>query len=237
MTTRLVTSMILLAFLLVPAFAGAQGITDSLITAEVILDGMTHFDADQGLKDYTVDISETTTLPDNPEVNQREKTLYFMAPNVYLTTINDKPVVYTNDASFSLLLSLNDLKRDKDVVIDGISCFKVIRTPKDPEYKKYTETFYVAKDDYRRIRTERITSELHYDYILSQKDYNYSQYQDKGDTWTLVSSRHVVDLDRKGAKLMEQTEQYSNYRFNTGLTQSFFDNILKGYNVYPSEGS
>ena len=217
------------------AYAGA--ITDSRITAEVVLDGMTHYDADLGLKDYKVDVLEVTRETDKPEVIQRDKIFYFMAPNVYLTLVGEKPESLANDASFMLLLSQHDLTREQDTEILGEPCYKVLATPKDSAKKKYTKTYYVSKADFRKIRIESIRSEMEHEFIHYTIDYIYDKYPVDGEPKLLVSRSEAKAYDNKGNLLLEQSNAYTNYNFNNGLTQDFFEKILKEYNIYYSEGT
>lgn len=226
-----------LAFLGICTVAYAGTIVDSRITAEVVLDGMTHYDTDQGLKDYTVSILEVTREIGKAEITQRQKIFYFMAPNVYLTMVGDRPETLQNDASFMLLLSQYDLTREKDIQILGEDCYKVVATPTESAYKKYTKTYYVSRADYRKIRIESIRSEMDREFILYRSDFIYDKYTYEGKEFLLVSKSEATKYDQKDNLLMEQTNTYAEYKFNTGLTRKFFEDILKEYNIYYSEGT
>jgi hypothetical protein len=228
---------VILTFLLGCTYAFAGNIADSRITAEVILDGMTHFDADQRLKDYRVDILEITRETGRPEITQREKQLYFMAPNIYLTMVGERPESLSNDASFMLLLSEYELVRGPDEEIGEEKCFKVVATPRQSAYKKYTKTYFVSKDDYRKLRIVSIRSEMEYEFIRYQIDFFYDEYSDGQDVYHLVNRSEVTAYDNKGDQLLEQSNAYSNYEFDIGLTQKFFEDILEEYNIYFSEGT
>ncbi len=228
----------LLVFLLVGGYAYAAGsIVDSRITPEVILDGMTHYDADQGLQDYTVDILEVTRETDKSEVTQKQKIYYFLAPNIYLTMVGDKPESLANDASFMLLLAQYDLVRGDDKEVNDELCYTVVATPKESAFKKYTKTYYVSKADFRKIRIESIRSEMDYEFIRYEIDYYYDEFTDGTKTTLLVSESKASAYDNDKNLLMEQTNVYSNYKFDTGLTKDFFDRILEKYNIYYSEGT
>jgi hypothetical protein len=237
MAARLIYFLMIIAFIPGWVYAAPEALTDSRMTAEVILDGMTHFDADQGLKDYKVKILEVTRETAKTDVTQRDKVFYFMAPNVYLTMVGDKPETLSNDASFMLLLSQYELKREPDVEVRGEQCYKVIATPRDSAYKKYTKTYYVNKTDFHKTRIESIRSEMQYEFIKYQIDFYYKEFEQGGSKILLVDKSEAVAYDNKGNVIMEQTNSYSSYEFNIGLTQSFFEGILKGYNTYFSEGT
>ena len=237
MAARIILSLMVIAFLPLWAYSAPQDITDSHWTAEVILDGMTHFDADQGVKDYKVNVLEVTREPDRPEINQREIVFYFMAPNVYLTMVGDTPESFANDASFMLFLSQFELKREPDTEIRGEQCYKVVATPRDSAKKKYIKTYYVSKTDRHKLRIESVRSEMEFEYIRYQTDFYYKEYEQGGGMKLLVDKSETVAYDAKGKTVMERTNSYSNYEFDIGLTQSFFDGKLKDYKTYYSEGT
>jgi hypothetical protein len=252
-------------FFMLNASAHAGGIADSRITAEVILDGMTHYEADQGIKDYKVDILEITAeprLPDEMEAylqawlqdyrldifeitgfvgsqqtSQRVKQFYFMAPNVGLTMAGDEPVSFSNDATFMALLLEKELVREKDAPLRGEECYKVLATPREPPYKSYTTTYYIAKSDYRKLRIISHRTEMEYGLVRYEMDFYYRDVPCNDGRCLLLSCSKVMGYSDKNEVFMERINIFHDYEFDIGLTQKFFEGILEDYNYYFSKGS
>ena len=219
-----------------PAVYGAD-IVDELITAEVILDGMLHFEADQGILDYKVKVIETTDVIEKPEVVKVEKEIYFLAPSLQLTIIGEEPRSLQSDASFQVFLSRMFIEREKDTEINGVECFKIVATPREFAMDKYTKTYYISKEDFRKIRIESIRSEMNYNYIRYETDYYYDAYTDGENIWALMSSIEVVGYDDKDNKILEQVNEYFDYEIDIGLTQKDFEKMLEDYKTRYSEGT
>ncbi len=237
MSRNLTAIFLMSVLMLVSGGIANAGIADERVTAEVILDGMTHFEADQGLKDYKAGILEITEETSRPGVVQVEKEIYFMAPNVLLTMVNGEPKSYSDDKSFQVFLSMMDLERKDDEEIRGEACFVVVATPRDPALKKYTKTYYVAKSDFRKIRIVSVRSEMSIQFVTYIIDFNYNDFADGGKKYSLVKSSEAVAHDGDGVELLTQTNLFRDYEFNIGLTQKFFDKILEDYKTYFTEGS
>lgn len=219
-----------------PAVYGAD-IVDELITAEVILDGMIHFEADQGILDYKVKVIETTDVIKSPEVVKIEKEIYFLAPNLQLTMIGGVPRSLQSDASFQVFLSRMFIEREKNAEINGVECFKIVATPREFAMDKYTKTYYISREDFRKIRIETIRAEIDYNYIRYETDYYYDRYSDGENIWVLMSSNECEAYDDKGNKIFEQVNEYLDYEIDTGLTQKDFEKMLEDYKTYYSEGA
>ncbi len=237
MATRMVCIFIVSEkFVCSPAVYGAD-IVDELITAEVILDGMLHFEADQGILDYKVKVIETTDVIESPEIIQIEKEIYFLAPNLLLTMIGEEPRSLQSDASFQVFLSRMYVEREKDTEINGVESFKIVATPREFAMDKYTKTYYISKEDFRKIRIESIRAEVDYNYIRYETDYYYDAYTDGENIWALMSSNEVAAYDDKDNKVFEQVNEYLGYEIDIGLTQKDFEKMLEDYKTYYSEGA
>jgi hypothetical protein len=225
--------LLILVFMLAGVSASnAGGIADERLTPEIILDGMTHFEADQGIKDYKVKILEVTRETGRPEIIQVEKEVYFMAPNVKLTMIDEQPKGYADDSSFQVFLSMMDIERKKDTEIDGEDCFVVVATPRDIGLKRYTNTYYVAKSDYRKMRSEIIMSDRTFQFVSYHTDFIYEDMEEGEDTFRVVKSSETIVRDMDDNEVRAQTNLFREYEFNIGLTQKFFDKILEDYKTY-----
>lgn len=227
----------MIGILSVWASAFASGaIVEDLITPEAILDGMLHFEADQSLKDFRVNIRQTTSEVDNTEVYQVEMVLYFLAPNLQLTMVGDEPKSLQSDASFQAFLSNMGIERGKDTVIEDEECFKIVATPMAFGRAEYTKTYYISKADFRKIRIESVRSEMRFKYIRYVTDYFYDEYDDGENIWTLICSSDVAAYIDKNEKVFDQKNEYYDYDVDLGLTQKDFEKMLKGYKTYYSEG-
>ena len=227
----------MICILLVWASAFASGdIVEDLITPEAILDGMLHFEADQGLTDFKVNVLQTTSEADNTEVYQVEMVLYFLAPNLQLTMVGDEPRSLQSNASFQAFLSNMDIERGKDTVIEDEDCYKIVATPKAFGRAEYTKTYYISKADFHKIRIESIRSEKQFKYIRYVTDYFYDEYDDGENIWTLICNSDVAAYTDKNKKVFDQRNEYYDYDVNSGLTRKDFEKMLKGYKTYYSEG-
>lgn len=228
---------LIISFILFSTAANSASIVDQKISPEIILDGMTHFEADQGLKEYSVNILQTDKVIDSYGTSQVEKTKYFMAPDVSLTLVGEVPINFSNDRTFSIFLDKMNLERLKDESVKGELCFKVLATPLDPVFAEFTKTYYVSKKDYRKVRIVSIRSEMDRDYIKYVMDFYYETYRLGRDNYKLLNRSEVTAYDHKNKSVMERTNEFRNYEIDLGLTEKWFEDILKDYNPFFSEGT
>jgi len=218
-----------------PAFS-AGDIAEDLITPEAILDGMLHFEADQGLKDFRVNVRQTTLEAGGSKEYQVEMVLYFLAPNLQLTLVDDEPRSLQSEASFQAFLSNMGIERVKDTVIEDEEYYKIVATPKAFGRAEYTKTYYISKTDFRKVRIESVRSEMRFKYIRYVTDYYYDEYDDGENIWTFISNSVVAAYTDKNEKVFDQRNEYYDYDVNSGLTQKDFEKMLKDYKTYYSEG-
>ena len=236
MATR-IFCVFMIGILSVCVSAVASGdIIEDLITPEAILDGMLHFKADQGLKDFMVNVRQTTLEAGGSEEYQVEMVLYFLAPNLQLTMVGDEPRSLQSEASFQAFLSNMGIERGKDTVIEDEDCYKIVATPRAFGRAEYTKTYYISKTDFRKIRIESIRSEMRFKYIRYVTDYYYDEYDDGENIWTLICNSDVAAYTDKNEKVFDQKNEYYDYDVDSGLTQKDFEKMLKDYKTYYSEG-
>ena len=218
-----------------PAFA-AGDIVEDLITPEAILDGMMHFEGDQGLEDFMVNVRQTTLEAGGSEEYQVEMVLYFLAPNLQLTMVDDEPRSLQSEASFQAFLTNMGIEMGKDTLIGEEECYKIVATPRAFGRADYTKTYYISKADFRKLRIESVRSEMQYKYVRYVTDYSYDEYDDGENIWTFISASNVAAYTDKNEKVFDQRNEYYDYDVNSGLTQKDFEKMLKDYKTYYSEG-
>ena len=198
------------------------------LTALDIFDGMIHYESDQltttpSTRDYHCDILETTI---RTSVSARvivDKDLYFMVPTFQLQLIRDEPAFYFDDDLLIVLLESIDLQKLRDAVVNEIPCYVIQSVPRDPAFARYNRMYYVAKDDFRHVRTEAEHATREYDNLNSTIDYTYDQF----GNFNLLSKTVSETRDENSNVLATVTTEYMNYEFGLGLTIDFFAGYLE----------
>jgi hypothetical protein len=193
------------------------------VTAEAIFDKMIHYEGDQlstspSITDFRCKITETTTRPQVTEPEVKEKTFYFMVPVFQLQMMGEEPVFYFDQDQMLLRLVTNELTRGRDETVNDVDCYVITLTPKNPAYRSRIKTYYVAKDDYRHIRTVTHHSSDTMDNLTTQIDYVYGDFQG----CSLLAQATAETKDADGNLIATTTAVYSDYEFGLGLTTEFF---------------
>jgi len=193
------------------------------ITPETIFDKMIHYEGDQLIKtpsitDFQCKLIESTVRPDAVQPEVSEKTLFFMVPVFQLQMVGEEPVFYFDQDLMLLLLDTVELNRGRDETVDGVDCYAITSTPKNPAFRTHTRTFYVAKDDYRHVRTVSHHSSEQMDNLTTQIDYTYGEVED----FKLLSQTKAETKDENSNIVATTTAVYSDYEFGIGLTVEFF---------------
>jgi hypothetical protein len=198
------------------------------LAAMDIFDAMIHYDADQlsgsaSIRDYHCRLVETTIKNSGSTSEIVEKDLYFMVPTFQLQLVADQPVFYFDDDLLIVLLESVNLQKLRDTVINDIPCYVIQTVPKDPAFTQYNRIYYVAKDDFRHVRTVAEHATLQYDNLSTVIDYTYDNFEG----FVMLSRTVTETCDENDNLLANITTDYVDYEFGTGLTVDFFINILQ----------
>lgn len=193
------------------------------VSAETIFDKMIHYEGDQlstspSITDFQCKITESTTRPQVTDPEVKEKILYFMVPVFQLQMVGEEPVFYFDQDLMLLLLDTVELTRGRDETLNDVECYSITSTPKNPAYRTQTRTYFVAKDDYRHIRTVSHHNSDRMDNLTTQIDYVYGDFQ--GCNLLAQTTAETKDVDKN--LVATTTAVYSDYEFGLGLTTEFF---------------
>jgi len=217
-------------FVLLSAFpAGADE-----LTAIDIFDGMIHYENDQlysslDIRDYSCNVMEVTRRTSVGTREIVEKTLYFMTPTVQLQLIDDQAVFYFDDDLLIVLLESVELERLGDTEIDDVECYAIRSTPLDPAFARYNRVYYVAKDDFRHVRTVANHATRDFDNLETEINYTY----DEVGQFVMLAETIAETYDDNDNLLATVTTTYSEYEFGLGLNMDFFIQYVEDVSVNP----
>jgi len=212
----------------------ASGAGAPQLSALEIFDGMIHYECDQLAKepntsDYHCKVTQTVEKAGTRTMETVEKDLYFMIPIYQLHISDGKPVYYVDDDLLVITLEGNELRRERDVKIDGVDCYAIRTTPVDPAFSRFNVIYCVAKDDFRHVRTTKHGSSSELDNTITTSDYTYGP----AGSFTLLQKTVAVTTDTEGTVLHTVTAEYTDYEFNIGLTLEFFAEWLADWRPNP----
>ncbi len=215
-------------FLVIVAGA-ASGAGAPQLSALEIFDGMIHYEGDQlaadpGINDYRCKLAETTVRAGVDAKEILEKDLYFMEPVTQMQLIEDQPAFYFNDNLLVVLLESVDLVRQRDAEVNDIACYVIRTTPRDPAFAQYNRTYYVAKDDFRHVRTLATHATREFENLNTTISYTYGP----ADKFILLLETVAEAKDPDGNLLATTTTAYTDYEFGLGLDNEFFANYVEG---------
>jgi len=190
----------------------------------------------QGILDYKVDVLEVTEDPLSKKTKSMQKEIYYLAPARILIMQDGFPVSYIDDYLFEKRMVDYNLEFMPDETIDSVLCYVVKTSPIEKVFEKNVKYYYVAKDDFRKIRIESthvnaagesLTTVTDFTYILVDGKYTLPL---KSESRT-YENRKVQDETRQ---LLKETitATFMNWKFNTGLTADFFNEKLKNSQIY-----
>lgn len=208
-------------------FLGAGRASAEELTAMMIFDYMIHYESDQltnspSIEDYHCKVTQATQRTGISVSESVVKDLFFMVPTFQLYVVDGEPMGYFDDDMLMVLLETNELTRERDQTINGIACYGVKTVPIDPAFAQYSRTYFVARDDFRHVRTVSHHANAHYDHLYTTIDYEYEMVDD-----FLLLSRTVAETkDENENVLAVITSTYSDYDFGLNLDLQFFKDIL-----------
>jgi len=193
------------------------------LTAESIFDKVIHYEADQlatvpSVNDFKCTMKQTTVQPGVAEATTKEETMFFMKPVFQLYMIGDKTIGYQDQDTLLVLLDQNQLSRERDAKVEDIDCYVISLKPNHPAYKSRVVAYYVAKDDFRTVRIIRHYADDKFDDLVKQIDYKYGPV----DRFKLPIRMIAEFKDPSGKLMATTTVEYTDYKFNIGLTVQFF---------------
>jgi len=227
-------SVFTMAVVAVILFATAVSAQADRLTALEIFEGMIYYENDQletnpRITDYYCIKTETMVRTRSATQEIVVKDIYFMVPGYYLEMIGENPAFYRDVTDVGNHLMIVDLGKLRDERVNGIDCYVIQMAPKDPAYKKYVKTYYVAKDDFRKIKTVSLNANDEMDDLKTEITYSYGEF----DGFRLLSGEEAVWTDKDGNTLATVTTVYSDYEFNVGLDDKFFASHREGKTVIP----
>jgi len=203
------------------------------LTAQDIFEGMIYYENDQleaaGINDYHCTCTQTIVFPGSRAMQVMEKDVYFMVPVYQLDMYDGKPAHIFEPDAIITTLEIQTLERLRDTKIGDVDCYVIRLTPFEAAFVRFPSTHYVAKDDFRKIRTLNYGSTDEFDRVLKTLDYTYSEV----NGMMLLKTIAVKTEDEEGNLLHTVTAEYTDYEFDTGLTEQFFKQFDSEISINP----
>ncbi|MEO7994416.1 MAG: hypothetical protein ABI743_08450 [bacterium] len=194
------------------------------LTPQLALAHMLYFEYAQGVQDYTAEVLETTTDARTGEQMAVRKNLYFLAPATTLTLRDGKAVNYLDNELFGRFLNGVDLAFEKDAMVNGTRC-KVVRvTPREGAFKDNIKYYYLAADDFRKIRIRAIKTDSDLKKFWFTNDFTYKTYP--GGYFLVLQTEAIVTTDTN-IEMSRTKATFVKYEINTGLDGAFMQAYLK----------
>jgi len=194
-------------------------------TPALALANMIYFEYAQGVHDYSVEVIETQSDLRSNEQSSLRKQLYYLAPATTLTLLDGQALNILSADLFAKFLDGVDLAWEPDDVINGVGCYVVRANPIEGAFKDNAKFYYLAKDDFRKIRIRAIKS----DAIQQQKFWfiNDFSYRKSDDGYLLPSNTTARLLSWEEIPLTLTQATFQKYAINKGLGENFFAPYLK----------
>jgi len=195
------------------------------LTPALVLANMIYFEFAQGVIDYQVEVIETETDLRSDAKTTTRKQIYFLSPATTLTLQDGKALNMLSAELFGRFLDGVDLAFEKDEVVNGIPCYVVRVNPKEGAFKDNAKYYYLAQDDFRKIRIRAIKSDS-----IQQKKYwfiNDFTYRTTDEGFLLLSSTQARLETWEQIAITATQATFQKYAINRGLDASFFTPYLK----------
>jgi hypothetical protein len=190
---------------------------------------MLAYESTMGIFDYQVEVMEVTRTGELNQSKSVRKVMYYLAPTRQLTLQDSTPVYYIDQLLFQRKMDLVDLERLPDETIGDVSCLVIKMTPREEVFKQNVKHYYLAKDNFRKIRIES----THFNNAGNKRfmviDFDY---RTVNGIYLLPKSSEARMYDERDFLLQTTTSTFMNWRFNTGLKEEFFAEKLKDYKLY-----
>ncbi|HYE78975.1 MAG TPA: hypothetical protein VEI97_13405 [bacterium] len=197
------------------------------LTPARTLANMLLFELAQGIQDYTAEVVETTTDARTGTRNTVRKELYFLAPARNLTLVDGVASSYIDTDLFGRFLDGVDLSFQKGEVINGVPCHVVKVVPREGAFRENVKYYYVAQDDFRKIRIRAIKTDFTGREPIKYwftNDFSYRTYEGK---YTLPLTTDATLATWTGITVSTTKAAFNRYQINTGLREEFFTRYLK----------
>jgi hypothetical protein len=190
---------------------------------------MLRFEYSQGILDYSVEVIEVTEKGVGIKTDSIQKEIYFLSPSRFLTLKDGIPIYYIDEYLFEKIMREVEIDFEKDEKINEVDCYVVRMKPREKVFEKNVKFYYVAKDDYRKIRIESTRYNAAGVAIFNVTDFLYRRINNK---YTVPLRSESRTYDSRDFLLQSTIATFMNWKFNVGLTSSFFDAKLKDYKLY-----
>jgi hypothetical protein len=199
------------------------------LAAKDVLMNMIQSENRQGILDYKVDVLEVTEDPISKKTKSQEKQIYYLAPARILIMQDGFPVSYVDDYLFEKRMADYSVEFTPDETIDGVLCYVVKTAPVEKVFEKNVKYYYVAKDDFRKIRIESTHFNSAGESLTTVTDFSYIQVENK---YILPLRSESRTYDKRQLLKETITATFMNWKFNVGLTADFFNEKLKNSQIY-----
>ncbi|MCD6217944.1 hypothetical protein J7L05_08810 [bacterium] len=202
---------------------------DVILEAQDILLKMLAYESSLGILDCSVDVVEVTKKPTTNTTRSVRKEIYFLAPTRTLTLKDNIPIYYVDEYLFSAIIRQVELELLADETINGTDCYVIKMTPREEAFAANIKHYYLAKDDFRKIRIESKRFRSTGENIFNVTDFKYHIVE---GMYLLPLNSESRTYDDRDFLLQATTSTFLHWKFNTGLTPEFFNQKLEGYRLY-----
>lgn len=190
---------------------------------------MLTFEGNQGVLDYKVDIMEVTRSSMSNQTRSVRKVMYYLEPIRQLTLKDNIPIYYLDESLFARKMDQVELTRLGDQEVNGVDCFVIRMTPVEEAFSQNVKHYYIAKDDYRKIRIESVRVNLAGHERFMVTDFNYRKVDGR---YNLPLNSESRLYDGRDFLMETTTATFMDWHINIGLTAEFLNEKLKDYQLY-----
>ena len=203
----------------VPEVADDEELTPARALANMLL-----FEATQGIQDYSVEVVEATTDVRTDAEGVVRKEIFFRAPATTLTMVDAEPTTIVDINLFGRFLDGVELAFAPEEDVDGVPCYVIQTTPLEAAFKDNIKFYYVAQDDFRKIRIRAVKTDSNLEKFWFINDFSYKDVDYK---YRLPGGSRASLENWNGILLSETKATFLEYQINTGLPEEFFAQFLK----------
>ncbi len=202
---------------------------DVILEAQDMLLKMLAYEASLGILDCTVNVVEVTEKPTTNTTRSVRKEIYFLAPTRTLTLKDNIPIYYVDEYLFSAIIRQVELDLLSDEKVNDVDCYVIKMTPREEVFAPNIKHYYLAKNDFRKIRIESKRFRSTGESIFNVTDFKYHTVE---GMYLLPLNSESRMYDDRDFLLQTTTSTFLHWKFNTGLTPEFFNKKLEGYKLY-----
>lgn len=206
-----------------PAPAG-EGVRRGEVTPALALANMIYFEYAQGIHDYRAEVLETSNDLRSGDTTTTRKLMFYLAPATTLTLLDGEPLNFLSADLFRQFLDGVELAFEKEEEVRGVPCYVVRVTPKEGAFRENIKHYYLAKEDFRKMRIRAIKTDSDLRKFWFINDFHYKTHP---GGWLLPHNTQAQLLTWEEIPVNQTQAVFLKYEVNKGLQESFFDRYVQ----------